>query len=64
MRLTEQLAGARQRLEERESSASREQARTEALLETLRTEYSHTKSSLEERYMCVLCVCTYMYKAL
>ena len=49
VRLTEQLAGCRLRLEEREASAGREQSRSEGLLESLRSEFSQTRSSLEER---------------
>lgn len=49
VRLTEQLSSAQQRLEEKESSARQEQSRTDKLLESLRGDYSHSKSSLEER---------------
>ena len=56
VRLTEQLAGAQQRVRERESCSDREQSRMDGVLESLRAEYSQAKSSLEERCMC-LCVC-------
>ena len=49
VRLTEQLTGCTLRLEEREASAGREQSRSEGLLESLRSEFSQTRSSLEER---------------
>ena len=56
VRMTEQVSGAQQRLEEREASAGREQARADALLESLRAEHSHVVSNLEER-----CVHTHIH---
>lgn len=53
VRLTEQLSGAQQMLEEREASARREQSRTDELLDSIRGDYNHSKSSLEERCVCV-----------
>lgn len=50
-RLTEQLASAQQRLKEKEASACQEQSRTDKLLESLRGDYNHSKSSLEERWV-------------
>ena len=57
VRLTEQLAGAQRRLEEKEASTHREQGRTDGLLETLREEFDRSKTSLEERSVCDECMC-------
>ena len=48
-RLKDQLEASRERLEEREADAGREQSRSQELLESLRSEFSAARSGLEER---------------
>ena len=48
-RLKDQLGASRERLEDREADAGREQSRSRELLESLRSEFSAARIGLEER---------------